>query len=112
MAWQLAPEIAGDLPGRGECFRRTLRVPQLTQHDAAVDVRLHIAWVELQRALERFERPLRVADEMIGKAHHVKGIGKGTSVVDELFQEMDAPVVVLQLEPLTGESNGLRRTGG
>jgi hypothetical protein len=108
----LVREAGGDVrreaPGarpleRGRAAERFFglgRATELVQHQAPVDVRLHVAGIELHRGVERLERLGRLVQERTTEPHQVVRVREGAPGREHVLEEVHRPVVVLQREAL------------
>ena len=93
-----APRVAGVLKRLG----RLLVPPEFGEDHSPVNVRLDVLVVQSQRGVETPEGAFRLIHEMIGESKQVVRVGEGPSVLDQLLEQVDGPVIILQLEMLLG----------
>src|SRR6266540_4891874 len=105
------------LPGLAAYLRRPperrvrLRFPpQLVEDDRPVDERLHVVRVQRQSAIELRQGLLPLPHQRVGEAEQVVRVGERTPGRDHFLEEVDRPVVVLQLKPFAGLLDEMLRT--
>src|SRR5213080_224816 len=102
MGREALARLAPDLSGASERGVRLGLPSQLVQHDGAVHQRLDVMRVERQGTVELREGLILLAHELVRQAEYVVRIGERAAGRHHLLEEVDGPVVVLQLDPLPG----------
>ena len=104
------PGLAADV--RRPAKRRVGLVvaPQVVEDDRAVDQRLHVARVQLQRAVDLRQRLLLLSHKGVRDPEQVVRVGERPARGDHFLQQVDGAVVVLELEPLARLIDEMFRT--
>ena len=65
-----------------------------------MDMCLDVLGIQLQCPAEAVQRAIRLADQLVRQAKQVVGVGKGPPLLDDLLEEVNSPVIILELEML------------
>ena len=79
---------------------RLARSAQGSQDHAAVHQGFQIARVEPQGGIDSAQRFLRLPHQIVRQREQMMGVGVRLPRPHQLLQQMDAPVVVLECEPV------------
>jgi hypothetical protein len=100
MGGEAVPRLPAEPAGPPQRRVRLLLAPELVEHDGAMNQRLDIVRVQGQGLVELGEGLVRLARQRVGETEQLVRVGERPARRDHFLQEVNRPVVVLQLEPL------------
>jgi len=110
VAREALASLRRELPGAAEGLVGLGLAAELVQHDRAVDQRLHVMRVQVERAVELRQRRLRLAHQRIRQPEQMMRVGEGAARRNHLLEEVNRAVIVLELEALPGLFDHVFRT--